>query len=137
MGSPPQEGAIWTPQIFPQIFGAFLRDSGTPIFKRQNVEETSAENLLKNLRTKKLRKNGHKNLRTKNLRKRPVRTFRFSGRWKPEKNTKKICAKLAQNPSPKRPRERGGANLSPVFLKPLKNPFKPPSALGTPWHPSL
>ena len=53
-------------------------------FKRQNVEEKSAENLRengcknlrkngrKNLRTKNERKNGRKNLRTKNLRKKPV-----------------------------------------------------------------
>ena len=82
--------------------------------KRQNVEEKSVENLRKNgrqnLRTKNLRqkgrqkmhiqnlhKNGRKNLRIKNLRKKPVWTFRLSGRWEPEKNTKKICAKLAQN----------------------------------------
>ena len=38
-------------------------------FKRQNVEEKSAENLHKNLRAESLHKNGRKNLRTKNLRK--------------------------------------------------------------------
>ena len=33
-GVPPRAGAIRTPRIFPRIFCAFLRDSGTPIFQR-------------------------------------------------------------------------------------------------------
>ena len=90
------------------------------LFKRQTVEEKSADNLRKNgrknLRTKNLRKNGRKNgrtknpckngrknLRTKRLRKKPLWTFRLSVRWKPGKKThkKKSAPNLRKTPAPK------------------------------------
>ena len=131
MGTPPSR-AIWMPQIFPQIFCVFfLRDSGIPIFKRQNVEEKSAPQ-------KSAQKSAHQDYAQKNhfahCRK-PFRTFRFSRRWKPEKkNTRKICAKLARNPSPKRPRERGGGKGAPCLPKTLQDlPSQQPTTMRTPW----
>ena len=120
---PPSSRAIQTPQIFRGFSAHVCVTLEHLFFKRQNVEEKSAENLRKNgrknLRTKNLPKNGCKNLRTKNLRNngrkndrknlrtKSLRKNRFEhsvcledGRQKKKKH-KKICAKLAQNPSPK------------------------------------
>ena len=60
-GYPPPSRAIGTPQIFPQMVCAFLRDSGTPFFKRQNVEEKSAENLHKKWAQTFAQKSAHQN----------------------------------------------------------------------------
>ena len=118
-GAPPWAGPFGRRGFFRAFSAHFCVTLEHLFFKCQNVEEKWAENLRKNgrknlcnknlrengrknVRTKNLRKNGRKNLRTKNPRKKPVWTFRVSGRWKPEKkHKKKICAKLAQNPSPK------------------------------------
>ena len=125
-GAPPSR-AIRTPRIFPRIFCAFLRDSETPIFQALNVEEKSAENLRKNgrknLRTKNLRKNGRTNLRTKKWAQKTSMNIPFV--WKMEarkkKNTKKICTKLAQNPSPQNRRfsQRTAGTRSPLRFFPL------------------
>ena len=40
---PPPSTAVQTPQIFPRIFGAFLRDSGTSIFQTPKREKKSAQ----------------------------------------------------------------------------------------------
>ena len=55
---PPPSRAIRTPRIFPRIFCAFLRDSGTPIFQAPKRRRKICENGRKNLRTENLRKNG-------------------------------------------------------------------------------
>ena len=87
-------------------------------FKRQNVEEKSAENGRKNgrknLRTKNLRKNGRKNLRTKNGRKKwaqksahqkSAQKNRFEHSvcledGSQKKNTKKCAPNLRKTPAP-------------------------------------
>ena len=83
-------------------------------FKSQNIEEKSAENLRKNVRTKNLRKNGRNNLRNPKICAKicapkicAKNHFEHSvcledGSQKKKKNIKKICTKLAQNPSPKK-----------------------------------
>ena len=94
-GVPPRVGPFGRRRFFRRFSAHFCVTLEHLFFKRRRKLRT--KNQCKNGRKK-----GRKNLRTKNLRKNPVWTFRLSGRWKPEKKTqKKICAKLAQNPSPK------------------------------------
>ena len=77
---PPRTGPFGRRGFFRAFPAHFCVTLEHLFFKRQNVEEKSAENGRKNgrknghknLRTKNLRKNGRKNLRTKNLRKKPV-----------------------------------------------------------------
>ena len=115
----PPNRAMWTPQDFSADFLLLFCVTLEDLFF------SSGKTSKKNLRTKNLRKNLRKILRTKNLRKnncfghckKPFLTFRFSGRWKPQK---KFCANLRKNPSPKKPREGAGAKRPPVFLNPSK-----------------
>ena len=89
MGRPPEQGHSDAGAFFRAFSAHFCVTLEHLFFKRQNVEDKSAENGRKNgrknLRTKNLRKNGRKNLctkngrkngrknlRTKNLRKKPV-----------------------------------------------------------------
>ena len=73
MGVPPRAGPFGRRGFFRAFSAHFCVTLEHLFFKRQNVEEKSAENGRKNgrknLRTKNLRKNGRKNLRTKNGRK--------------------------------------------------------------------
>ena len=134
MGYPPSR-AIWTLQIFPQIFCAFFARLWKTYF-------SSATTSKKNLRTKNLRKN----LRTKNLCQKPLRTLQKTVShilifWKmgARKNTQKkrqSAPNLRKTPAP-----RGlgaGERGSPVFLKPLQDlPAQHPTTLRTPWLPPL
>ena len=98
--------AVGTLRIFLQILCAFLRDTGIHIFQAPKHRRKSAENLCKNLRQNlrikslRIQKSAQKSAHQKSAPKKLVCTFRLSGRWKPEKNTKEICATLVQNPSP-------------------------------------
>ena len=86
-GAPPSR-AIRTPRIFPRIFCAFLRDSGTPIFQAPK------------LRRKMCAKMGAKICAPKICAKNWFEHSVCLEDGSQKKNTKKICAKLAQNPSP-------------------------------------
>ena len=82
-GCPPTGRAIGTLQIFLQIFCAFLRDSGTPIFqtpkRRRKICGKSAR--------KSAQKSAHQNL-NKNLRQESARQ-KSAQKW-----AQKICAKI-------------------------------------------
>ena len=123
-------------------FRRILRDSGTPIFFQcQKDEEKSAENMMKNVGRKNLGKNGRKSAQKSAHRKSAQTTgsnIPVSRKMEArKKNTKKkICAKLAQNHSPKRPRERGGGKGSACLSKTLqKSPFKTSQHTGDPLAP--
>ena len=100
--------AVGTPQIFPRILCAFLRDSETPMFKAPNLlrkicgksaqksEETSAH---RNLRKKSAQKSAHHNQRKNCIKNRCEDSVSLKDESQKKKNGK-ICAKFVQNPSP-------------------------------------
>ena len=110
----PLSRAIRTPRIFLRIFCAFLRDSGTPIFQApKRRRKICAKMGAKICAPKICAKWAPKICAPKICAKMGVKMgakicaknrFEHSVVWKMEarkKNTKRICAKLAQNPSPK------------------------------------
>ena len=111
MGCPPQAGH-WDAadfsadflRIFAWLWNTYFWNAQTSKKNMQNICAKICDG-RKKLRTKNLRKNGRKNLHRKSAHQKsaqkPVWTFRFSGRWKPEKNnTKKSAPKLCQTPAP-------------------------------------
>ena len=113
-GSPPS-GAIRTPQIFPLIFCAFLRDSGTPIFqapkRRRKISRKSAQKsahqnaaqkwVQKSAHQKSVPERGkdwHQNLRTKKSAQKTGLNILFVWKMKAtqktqKKNLRQTCAK--------------------------------------------
>ena len=106
-GAPPSR-AIRTPPIFPLIFCAFLRDSGTPIFqapkrRRKICGKWAQKWAQKSAHKKSAQKWAQKSAHQKSAQKTGLNipfVWKMEARKK-KKHKKKICAKLAQNPSPK------------------------------------
>ena len=120
-GAPPSR-AIRTPRIFPRIFCAFLRDSGTPIFQAPKRRRKICGKWAQKWAQKWARKSAHQKSAQKWAQKSALRKWaqKWAQKsahqksaqktglnipfvWKMEankKNTKKICAKLAQTPAP-------------------------------------
>ena len=114
MGHPPKQGHLDAADFSADFLRIFCVTLEYLFFKRQNVEEKSAPRKICAPRICAKNRFAHC--------KKPFRTFRFSGRWKPEqKNTRKICAKLDAKPQPQEAWGKGrGERRSLVFLKPSK-----------------
>ena len=102
IGYPPGQG-YWDAADFSADLCTFLRDSGTPIFEapkcRKKICGKSAQKCArKSAHQKSAQKSAHAKCAQKSARQKSAQEFG----WKMEarKNTKNICAKLTQNPSP-------------------------------------
>ena len=131
-GHPPKQGhldaADFSADFFLCIFCVTLEYR---FFKCQNVEEQSAP-----------QKSAHQESAQKSVSHIAENRFAHSGfpedgSQKQKRNSKRICAKLAQNPSPKRPRERGGCEGVPSLPKTLQDLPAQSHHNGTPWPPPL
>ena len=113
-GIPPLAGPLGRRRFFHRFSAHFCVTLEHLVFKRQNVEEQSAQKSApKSAHQKSAQKSAHKksaqkwvqksaqkSAHQKSALKKTVWTFRFLEDGSQQKKAKKICAKFVQNPSP-------------------------------------
>ena len=131
-GTPPEQGHVDAAGFFRRFSAHFLRDSGIPIFKRQNVEEKSAHQ-------KSAQESAQNSARQESAQKTisHIAKNRFAHSGFPEDGSqkKKICTNLRKTPAPRGLGKGAGAKRPPVFLNPSKTPCTAPHLIGDPWAP--